>query len=185
MGYAVNEKRREDFESGGYIDFVPGDVYKLDSDFCKGARLAFAFPPCTDLASSGARWWKSKEEKNPGTLRRAVKLAKRCWNLIKKADAYVLENPVGRLSTNWRKPDESFNPHEYGGYIDGGDAYTKRTCLWTGGEWESAPTKPVAPVLGSLMHKMPGGGTNKSRNARSVTPRGWSLATFQHMSAAG
>lgn len=175
-----NDARREEGENGGFIDFVAGDVYKLADDFCAGAKLAFAFPPCTDLASLGARWWKGKEEKNPGTLDRAIALAARCWDLIQKADAYAMENPVGRLATHWQKWNETFNPCDYGGYYEADD-YTKRTCLWTGGKWSSPPKRWIFPKQGSKMHKMPGGGSQKSRNDRSVTPMGWSIATFQHL----
>ena len=178
-----NAERREDFEGGGFIDFKGGDIYDLPADFAKGAKLAFGFPPCTDLASSGARWWNGKEKKNPGTLARAVALAKHCFDLISKADAYAMENPIGRLSTHWRKPDEKFDPYQYGGYLSPiGEQYTKKTCLWTGGNWTTPPMREVDPVEGSKMHRMPGGGRTKSRNDRSVTPMGWSLATFQHLS---
>ena len=166
-----------------FIDFKGGDIYDLPADFAKGAKLAFGFPPCTDLASSGARWWNGKEKKNPGTLARAVALAKHCFDLISKADAYAMENPIGRLSTHWRKPDEKFDPYQYGGYLSPiGEQYTKKTCLWTGGNWTTPPMREVDPVEGSKMHRMPGGGRTKSRNDRSVTPMGWSLATFQHLS---
>jgi hypothetical protein len=176
-----NAEERREYDGGGFIDFSGESVLDLPDDFCKGAMLAFAFPPCTDLASSGARWWKAKEERAPGTLDRAVCFAKRCWELISKANAYALENPIGRLATHWRKPDEKFDPYEYGGYNFGQDAYTKKTCLWTGGRWSTPPKMPVEPVLGSKMHRMPGGGRKKSRNDRSVTPRGWANAVFEHM----
>lgn len=58
------------------------------------------------------------------------------------------------MSTLWRKPDHYFDPYEYGGYlsqIEGSyhpkmpyrNAYTKKTCLWTGNGFTMPDTKPV------------------------------------------
>lgn len=101
-------------------------------------RIAFAFPPCTDLAVSGARWFK---DKGLAGLASAISLVERCRDICEWADApWMLENPVGTLSTYWRKPDHLFDPCDYGGYLDPpGDAYTKRTCLWTGGGFAMPP----------------------------------------------
>ena len=64
----------------------------------------------------------------------------------------MLENPVGVLSSYWRKPDHTFDPCDYGGYLNpAGDAYTKKTCLWTGGGFIMPKKKPVEPVGGSRM----------------------------------
>ena len=107
-----------------------GDIRKLPLDFCKGAKMVYAFPPCTDLASSGARWWRGKGHI---ALVRAAALVARCRVMANMAQSYCLENPVGRLSTYWRKPDHYFHPCDYGGYPDPiGDQYTKKTCLWVG-----------------------------------------------------
>lgn len=87
--------------------------------------IAFAFPPCTHLASSGARWFASK---GLSALASAVQLVDRCRRICEWTGApWMLENPVGTLSTYWRKPDHLFDPCDYG------DPWTKKTCLWTGG----------------------------------------------------
>jgi hypothetical protein len=89
--------------------------------------LAFAafFPPCTDVAVSGARWFK---DKGLGALVNALQLFD--WS-VKMAEwsgcPYMIENPVSTVSTYWRKPDYTFHPYEYG------DPWAKKTCLWTGG----------------------------------------------------
>jgi hypothetical protein len=178
-----NEGNVKTFPSGGSIEFVSESVYDLSDNFCEGADLTFAFPPCTDLAVSGARWFKSKEEKNPGTLERAMALVHRCWDLASKSEAWALENPVSRIATQWRKSDHRFDPCEYGGYIQGGgDAYTKKTCLWVGGQFTMPSKKPVEATEGSKMHTQYGGKSLRTKNARSKTPEGWSLACFQHFS---
>ena len=89
--------------------------------------IAFAafFPPCTDVAVSGARWFK---DKGLGSLINALRLFDVSIKLAEWCGApYIIENPVSTVSTYWRKPDYTFDPCDYG------DPYTKKTCLWTGG----------------------------------------------------
>lgn len=117
------------------------------------------FPPCTDLAVSGARWFKFKEEQNPGTRQRAMDLVHWSNNLGQRLGCpYFLENPVSVISSEWRKPDYTFQPWEFGGY-DGGekDGYKKRTCLWTGNGFTLPPKKPIPidPIIANKIHLMP------------------------------
>jgi hypothetical protein len=93
------------------------DVWRFD--------IIFAFPPCTHLANSGARWFKQKGLK---ALIEGLSLVERCREVCEASGSpYMIENPVGQLATYWRKPDHYFDPCDYG------DPYTKKTCLWTGG----------------------------------------------------
>lgn len=90
----------------------------------------------------------------------------------------MIENPVGRLSTAWRKPDHTFNPCDFGGYLEpAGDAYTKRTCLWTGGGFVMPEPRPVAPTAGSMMHTRYAPGPERA-NLRAATPMGFARAVF-------
>jgi hypothetical protein len=92
-----------------------------------------AFPPCTNLAVSGARWFKDKGLQG---LIDGLEIVEACRKLCENSGApYCLENPVSSLSTYWRKPDYKFDPWEFARYAPepDADAYTKRTCLWTGG----------------------------------------------------
>lgn len=137
---------------------------------------AFAFPPCTDLAVSGARWFKDKGLKR---LAQALFVVDRCREICESLGVpYALENPVSVLSSYWRKPDYSFNPCDYAGYLDDpeSEAYTKKTCLWTGNGFVMPPIAPVQPVQGSKMHLMSPG--SDRADLRSVTPRGFSKAVF-------
>jgi len=111
------------------------------------AAIVFGFPVCTDLAVSGARHFASKAAADPMFQKRAALHAQ---NVSLVAEAlnvpYMVENPVSRLATLWRKPDHTFDPFEYGGYLSDSEAehprwpeyiaprdgYSKRTCLWTG-----------------------------------------------------
>jgi len=110
--------------------------------------FGFAFPPCTDLAVSGARWFAGK---GLYALADAITLFARAAEVMEALDApYGIENPVSTISSYWRKPDYSFDPCDYAGYPGGeGDTYTKKTCLWTGGGASScrrrgAWTRPMA-----------------------------------------
>lgn len=96
-----------------------GDVLEI---LDQGWDMMIAFPPCTDLAGSGARWWAKK-----GTERRdaAIGFVRTLWDA--PIPHIAIENPVGRLSTLWRKPDQVIHPWMYG------HGETKATCLWLRG----------------------------------------------------
>lgn len=129
--------------------------------------VAFAafFPPCTDLAISGARHFK---DKGLGSLIDALTLFKRSVDIAESLGCpYFLENPSSTVSTYWRKPDYVFDPCDYG------DPYTKRTCLWTGGGFKMPPKFRVEPTEGSWAHRKSGAGN------RAVTPLGFSRAAFK------
>lgn len=136
---------------------------------------AFAFPPCTHLAGSGARWFR---DKGLPALIDGLTLVEASRRLLEWTGApWALENPSGTLSTYWRPPDFAFDPYEYGAWVPGGaDAYTKRTHLWTGGGFVMPPRRPVEPVDGSKMHRLPP--SAERANLRSVTPEGFARAVF-------
>lgn len=144
--------------------------------------FASFFPPCTDLAVSGARWFKEKEEKNPGVRTRAMDLVYWSYNCGKSLSCpYFIENPVSVISSEWRKPDYSFHPYEFGGYIGGEmDKYTKKTCLWTGNGFKLPDKKPIECddlKIKDKIHKAP---PSKNRaNIRSATPKGFARAIYE------
>ncbi len=164
-------------------------------------RVVFVlgWPPCTDLAVSGARWWARKAQANPRFQHDAVEMAKVVsWTGYAAYCPWVLENPVGALSTLWRAPDYTFDPCQYGGYIPAADAvhptwpeyipprdaYRKRTCYWAGNGFVMPPTRPVEPEImadsagrrGSRQWKKLGGKSQRTKNIRSATPRGIAIA---------
>lgn len=136
--------------------------------------IVFAFPPCTNLAVSGARWFR---DKGLAGLVDGLRVVDRCRRIAEWSGApWMLENPVSTLSTYWREPDFRFDPWEYALWGDGSEAYAKRTCLWTGGGFVLPERRPVEPVLGSLMHLMAPSATRA--DDRSVTPDGFARAVF-------
>lgn len=93
--------------------------------------LLIAFPPCTHLASSGARWFKEKaqEQRDAVTFVKALAEA--------PIEKIAIENPIGVLSTLWRKPDQIIQPWQFG------HGETKATCLWTKNLPQLSPTEIV------------------------------------------
>ena len=99
--------------------------------------MIIAFPPCTHLAVSGARYFKEKQK--DGRQQQGIDFFMR----FVKADCekIVIENPVGIMSTRYRKPDQIIQPYEFG------HPERKRTCLWLKGLPPLVPTKVVKPEL--------------------------------------
>lgn len=106
--------------------------------------MLIAFPPCTDLCVSGARWFKEKIA--DGRQQRSIDF------FMKFADAdcpkIAIENPIGIMSSRWRKPDQIIQPWQYG------HGETKATCLWLK---NLPPLTPTDVVQGreARVHKMP------------------------------
>lgn len=130
----------------------------------------FAFPPCTNLAVSGARWFASKGLQG---LIDGSEVVEACRRICAWADApWMLENPVSTISTYWRKPDHTFHPWHYG------DLESKRTCLWTGGGFVMPPRRVIdkpADVRESCWRMAP---SADRADKRSLTPDGFARAVF-------
>ena len=160
-----------------HIRLLGNDVRSLDGDDFGRLAMIFAFPPCTHTAASGARWFKSK---GPRAASTAFGILASCLEIIEYHTCpWMIENPVSTFSTYWRKPDFTFDPCDYAGYADDpqAEAYTKKTCMWTGGGFAMPEPRRVEPVHGSLMHLMP---PSKDRgNLRSATPTGFARAVFE------
>jgi len=115
-----------------------GDVMDIIND---GFDLMIAFPPCTYLAVCGNRWMKNnpaREQSRKEAITFFMELAS--CNIPK----ICIENPVGIMSTQWRKPDQYIQPYEYG------HPETKKTGLWLKGLPKLKPTNIVTPeyILG-------------------------------------
>ena len=96
-----------------------GDVFDLQQQHWD---LMIAFPPCTHLAVSGARHFAAKRA--DGRQQQGIDFFMAIVELGEKIGRYAIENPVGIMSTLWRKPDQIIQPWEYG------DQAQKKTCLW-------------------------------------------------------
>lgn len=141
------------------------------------------FPPCTDVAVSGSRWFAAKAEQDKFFQAKAALVAEQCRAVGMLAGCpWFFENPVSVFSSIFGKPNFSFNPCDYTGYC-ADDNYTKKTCLWTGVGFE-LPESFRDDSLGKpddRIHKAPPGPDRA--NFRSATPRGFAQAVFEKYGA--
>lgn len=93
--------------------------------------LLIAFPPCTHLAVSGARWFKDKRKEQNDALLFVRDL------LSAPVERIALENPIGIISSKIRKPDQIIQPWQFG------HGETKATCLWLKNLPKLTPTNIV------------------------------------------
>lgn len=126
------------------IDPVNGDIRFAKHYIKEKIYGALFFPPCTDFAVSGARWFAIK---GPDKLASSLALVDACLRVValhyRTLKFWALENPVGRLVQFIGKPPVYFNPYEYAGYTGNtDDAYSKKTCLW--GSFIMPPPETIA-----------------------------------------
>lgn len=95
--------------------------------------MIIAFPPCTDLAVSGARYFKEKQK--DGRQQKSIDF----FMLFTEVDCprVAIENPIGIMSTRWKKPTQIIQPWMFG------HGETKATCLWLKGLPPLQPTDIV------------------------------------------
>lgn len=104
--------------SGGHPEWhYQQDVFEVIE---RGWDVMIAFPPCTHLASSGARHFKQKIA--DGRQQQGIDFFMKLANA--DIDRIAIENPIGVMSTKYRKPDQIIQPYQFG------DKAQKSTCLW-------------------------------------------------------
>lgn len=114
--------------------------------------LMIAHPPCTHLASSGALHWHRKQKEQEEALEFVRRL------LESEIERICLENPVGRISTSIRKPDQIIQPWQFG------HGEVKTTCLWLKNLVPLVPTKIVDGRYGRILALSPGPDRWKERS---------------------
>lgn len=107
---------------------IEGNVLEHLAD---GWDAMIAHPPCTHLSASGARWWKEKQYETARSLY-FVRLL-----MAAPITKIAIENPVGRISSAIRKPDQIIQPWQFG------HGEVKTTCLWLKGLQPLMPTEFV------------------------------------------
>jgi hypothetical protein len=157
----------------GNVTFMWGDARTwVPPEDCAG-RIAFfaAFPPCTHVAVSGARDFRTK---GTAMLRDSLELFSACYSAGRWSGArFMVENPIGKFSDHMLPPDYFFQPWEYG------DLWTKKTCLWTGGGFVMPPpiNKEPPPGTTERIWKMPP--SDERSDIRGETPPGFARAVFE------
>jgi hypothetical protein len=165
------------YREAGYnvvcIDIKRGkDVRLLEKEYDRVHGI-LAAPDCTKFANSGARWKRREAE-----IKEALALVDACLRavVVYRPKFWALENPIGKLSSYLGEPVFRFNPCDFG------DPYTKRTCLW--GDFVIpqplfVTPQGVKPINGSMMWSKFGGKSERTKEARSITPLGFARAFFE------
>jgi len=126
--------------------------------------MIIAFPPCTHLCVSGARWFKFKQQEQ-------LK-AKLFFKVLAHAPAtrIAIENPIGIMSTCYRKPDQIIQPWQFG------HGETKATCLWLKNLPLLEPTNIVSGREARI-HRMAPSATRSIDRSRTFTGIAEAMAT--------
>ena len=105
--------------------------------------LIIAHPPCTFLTLAGNKWFKPEFAVRFPERQKQRDEAVEFFMVIANADCdkIAIENPVGIMSSRWRKPDQYIEPYMFG------DPEKKKTGLWLKGLPNLAPTNVVEPVI--------------------------------------
>ena len=143
--------------SGGHPEWhICGDVLPLLNGNCNFYTiedefhiidgkwdLIIAHPPCTYLTLAGNKWFKPEFSDRFPDRQKQRKEAVNFFMTIANADCdkIAIENPVGVMSSQWRKPDQYIEPYMFG------DPEKKKTGLWLKGLTLLKPTNIVEPVI--------------------------------------
>ena len=104
--------------------------------------MVIAFPPCTYLTVTGNRWF-NVDKYGDKAIKRHKLRKEACEFFLSIYDCGVprvaIENPVGVMSSLFRKPDQIIQPYHFG------DAFEKKTCLWLKGLPKLQHTNIVEP----------------------------------------
>ena len=116
--------------------------------------LIIAHPPCTFLTVTGNRWFNVEMYGDRAIQRqkdreKAVEFFMQFVNA--KCDKIAIENPIGYMSTAYKKPTQIIHPYMFG------DPARKATCLWLKGLPKLIPTNMVEPII---IHYQNGKGTD-------------------------
>lgn len=155
--------------SGGYPKYhIKGDAIKV-AKFQKWHKI-ISFPPCTDLAVSGARWFKAKREN--GDQYRSILFFLLVWEI---SDA--VENPIGIMNNGQYVKEYFPSLHEFGEEVgfpwkptqiiqpwQFGHGETKATCLWLKGLPKLQPTNIVEGREQRIWKMAPGVDRAKNRS---------------------
>ena len=134
------------------------EAYSCDTEPCSGGHpewhlqqdvtpllkekwdMIIAHPPCTYLTVTGNRWFNIERYGDKAIQRiKSQKEAIKFFMEFANADCEktAIENPIGIMSTNYRKPNQVIHPWMFG------HPTTKSTCLWLKGLPKLIPTNIV------------------------------------------
>jgi len=173
VSYENSGTVRDAFQQAGHdafsCDLIPGgSPYHFVGDALEVIQdqgpwdLIIAHPPCTALASSGNAHYANSKER-AAAVRYVLRLAKIC---TEAAPRWAIENPVGVLSSQWRKPDQYIQPHQFG------HPESKKTGLWLHGLPKLIPTNVLeVPDRGYWENQTPSGQNKVGETTRRAALR--------------
>ena len=155
---------------------IQGDVLEILEG--GGWDLMIAHPPCTYLCSSGLHWNTRRPGRDKMTHEAMLFVMKLMGDgsIAHGIPRVALENPIGRINTAYRKPDQIIQPWQYG------HAESKATCLWLKGLPSLRATNVLAkPVSGRWDNMTPSG-----QNKLGPSPDRWKIRsrTYEGIAAA-
>ena len=103
--------------------------------------LIIAHPPCTRLCNSGQRWlyWGDDDYKAQKISEQQKAIVFFMFFALADCDKIAIENPMGIMSTAYRRPDCVYNPYDFENETE-----CKTTCLWLKGLPALKPTRKTA-----------------------------------------
>lgn len=163
---AVREAFRKRGHDAWSCDIIPaedGSPFHILGDVRKQLTantwdMMIAFPPCTHICVSGARWFSEKQEEQQDALDFVARM------LLAPIEKIAVENPIGIISTRIRKPDQIVQPWMFG------HGETKATCLWLKNLPKLTPTN-IVEGREQRIFKMPPGpnrGMDRSRTYQGI-----------------
>lgn len=117
------DPQHESHNIDGQIERIPlllSDAMRRIGEIIRTEEVAFVagFPPCTDVAVSGAAHFQSKASKDKHFQAKAALIAEQCRSVGCLSGApWFFENPVSVFASIFGKPDFTFDPFEFGGYL--------------------------------------------------------------------
>lgn len=134
---------------------IQGDIRSVDVE---SYDLGIFFPPCDHLAVSGARWFEQKRA--DGRQQQGIDLFMWAVRACERIGCGAIENPIGIMSSLYRKPDQIIQPWQFG------HGETKATCLWL---FNLPPLRPTNIVPGRAQNvwRMAPGPHRKRDRART------------------
>lgn len=169
--------------SGGHPEWhIQGDVLRVLNGFCgwttsDGLRhyldakwdMIIAFPPCTKLTNTGNRWFNIERYGQKAIQRHkdrkdAAEFFMAFWSA--DCDIVVIENPIGYMSTYFRKPDQIIHPYYFAEKEDDENCERKATRLWFRGV---KPLKYQIKYKPRIVHYKNGKGTDSPWHMNTIS----------------
>jgi hypothetical protein len=122
--------------ANGMCDFITQDGFS--HTISTKWDLIIVHPPCTRLCRSGQRWLNYGDESYRNKKKKELEEAVKFFLFWTKVDCprIAIENPIGIMSTLYRKPDFIYNPYDFEGETE-----CKKTGIWIIGD--ITPLKPT------------------------------------------